>query len=1006
SAAGDINGDGVSDLLIGAEGHANNTGRSYVVFGDIPPVLVNNSLSLSVGATITLNVTFLAAYDRNHDNNTLMFIPGSVEHGQFEAAGAPGIPLSNFTQQQVASGTIRFVHDGTLVAPRYDITVRSEGIAWVGPLSAKINFIGTPPSYFPAVLPLSSLNGKNGFKLDGEVSGDNSGYSVSSTGDINGDGISDLLIGAPNHASTMGRSYVVFGGSEVGNLGLMALSGLNGSNGFKLDGEVTNDQSGYSVSPAGDINGDRIADLLIGAYTHNNSTGRSYVVFGGSGVSGSSLLALSGLNGSNGFKLDGEVTNDRSGYSVSTVGDINGDGVSDLLIGAYGHASGTGRSYVVFGGLGVGSSSLIALSGLNGSNGFKLDGEALSDVSGYSVSAAGDINNDGVSDLLIGACHRSSWIGRSYVVFGGSNVGGSGLLALSGLNGSNGFKLDGETVNSRSGVSMNAVGDINGDGVSDLLIGADGGYTGSGYTGRSYVVFGGPGVGASGLVALSGLNGSNGFKLDGETENDRSGYSVSTVGDINGDGVSDLLIGAYGHASGTGRSYVVFGGSGVGSSSLVALSGLNGNTGFKLDGETSSDYSGFSVSTAGDINGDGISDLLIGAYGHANLTGRSYVIFGDSAPVLVSNSLSLSVGATINLNATFLAAYDRNHPNSSLVFAPANVTHGYFQSTSQPGIPLINFTQPQLQNNTIQFVHDGSTFAPSYNITVRSDGIAWTGPSPANVSFSLSTPGPTPTPTPTVTPSSTPSPTPTATPTLPPIVLQKNQLALKDGQTVILSNNQLQATEAGFNNSQLVFRVSEVSNGYFSSVPVGNSVKKNLTSFTQGQVQSGGVEFVHAGNQQTPGYVVSVTDGVQSTPPNPANIVFTDAPIIQQITLNITQGETITLTSALLNVTATDGSTPSQVILTVSDLEHAAIKSNLTGASVSNFTLAELQQGVIQLTQDGSPVTPSLIITAEGVKQISSAPTPAFVYFSSQGVYAPRLVNNYLSVVQGQATLL
>ncbi|MBS0351765.1 MAG: hypothetical protein JSR33_11395, partial [Proteobacteria bacterium] len=152
--------------------------------------------------------------------------------------------------------------------------------------------------------------------------------------------------------------------------------------------------------------------------------------------------------------------------------------------------------------------------------------------------------------------------------------------------------------------------------------------------------------------------------------------------------------------------------------------------------------------------------------------------------------------------------------------------------------------------------------------------------------------------------------------------------------------------------------------------------------------------------------LISVTDGVQSTPPSTASVVFTDAPVIQQITLNITQGETITLTPALLNVTATDGSTPDQVILTISDLEHAAIQSNVTGAPVSHFTLADLQEGEIRLTQDGSPITPSLTVTAEGIKKLSSAPTPVSVYLSNQGVYAPRLVNNYLLVVQGQATVL
>ena len=260
---------------------------------------------------------------------------------------------------------------------------------------------------FPAVLPLASLNGQNGFKLDGENNGDQSGVPVSTGCDINGDGYADLLIGAMGYASSTGRSYVVFGGPEVGNNGTITLSNLNGSHGFKLDGENNNDRS--VVRAAGDINGDGHADFLIGAYGYlaNSFKGRSYVVFGGPEVGSSGTIALSSLNGANGFKLDGENDSDNSGIAVSAAGDINGDGYADLLIGASGYpasgANGKGRSYVVFGGPGVGTNGTIALSSLNGANGFKLDGENNGDWSGVSVSAAGDINGDSHADLLIGA---------------------------------------------------------------------------------------------------------------------------------------------------------------------------------------------------------------------------------------------------------------------------------------------------------------------------------------------------------------------------------------------------------------------------------------------------------------------------------------------------------------------------------------------------------------------------------------------------------------------------
>ena len=158
-------------------------------------------------------------------------------------------------------------------------------------------------------------------------------------------------------ATAAGRSYVVFGGPGVGKSGVLLLSGLNGSNGFKLDGENNADASGAPSAPPGTSMtmampiGDWGSVVSWGSYK-----GRSYVVFGGPGVGKTGMLLLSSLNGSNGFKLDGENNVDYSGWSVSAAGDINGDGYNDVVIGAHRYPSNSdkGRSYVVFGGPGVG----------------------------------------------------------------------------------------------------------------------------------------------------------------------------------------------------------------------------------------------------------------------------------------------------------------------------------------------------------------------------------------------------------------------------------------------------------------------------------------------------------------------------------------------------------------------------------------------------------------------------------------------------------------------------
>jgi hypothetical protein len=447
-------------------------------------------------------------------------------------------------------------------------------------------------------LSLLALDGSNGFRLDGVDVDDSSGWSVSSAGDVNGDGYDDVIIGAfsadPDGKSSAGESYVVFGKAS-GFSASLDLSSLNGSNGFRLDGvDYYDSLRGNSVSSAGDVNGDGYDDVLIGAHLADpdgkSSAGESYVVFGkSSGFSAS--LDLSSLNGSNGFRLDGVDEGDWSGYSVSSAGDVNGDGYDDVLIGArLADPDGkytAGESYVVFG-KASGFSASLDLSSLNGSNGFRLDGVDISFQSGSSVSSAGDVNGDGFDDVIIGAYYAApdgkSNAGESYVVFGKSS-GFSASLDLSSLNGSNGFRLDGVDGDDFSGNSVSSAGDVNGDGFSDIIIGA---YRadpdGKSYAGESYVVFG-KSSGFSASLDLSSLNGSNGFRLDGVDASDLSGYSVSSAGDVNGDGYDDIIIGAYGADPDgkwtAGESYVVFGKS-SGFSASLDLSSLDGSNGFRL----------------------------------------------------------------------------------------------------------------------------------------------------------------------------------------------------------------------------------------------------------------------------------------------------------------------------------------------------------------------------------------------------------------------------------------
>ena len=421
---------------------------------------------------------------------------------------------------------------------------------------------------FDATLQLSALDGSNGFVVDGETTGDFSGWRVSAAGDVNGDGTDDLIIGAPNadpNGAESGRSYVVFGQTD-GFDATLQLSALDGSNGFKLDGEAAYDRAGRSVSDAGDVNGDGIDDLIIGAPSsdpNGGNSGRSYVVFGRT-AGFDATLQLSALDGSNGFKLDGEATYSGAGRSVSAAGDVNGDGIGDLVIGAPGagpNGERSGRSYVVFGRT-DGFDAALQLSALDGSNGFKLDGEAALNFAGRSVSDAGDVNGDGINDLLIGNYDLdldTASSGRSYVVFGDPE-GFDATLQLSALDGVDGFKLDG-TTGDYSGRSVSTAGDINGDGIDDLVIDAEYADPNGNNSGRGYVVFGKIGEPVSPLPLVS-LDGTDGFRIAGEAGGDRAGSSVSAAGDVNGDGIDDLIIGARRadpNGASSGRSYVVYG---------------------------------------------------------------------------------------------------------------------------------------------------------------------------------------------------------------------------------------------------------------------------------------------------------------------------------------------------------------------------------------------------------------------------------------------------------------
>jgi hypothetical protein len=227
-----------------------------------------------------------------------------------------------------------------------------------------------------------------------------------------------------------------------------------------------------------------------------------------------------------------------------------------------------------------------------------------------------------------------------------------------------------------------------------------------------------------------------------------------------------------------------------------------------------------------------------------------------------------------------------------------------------------------------------------------------------------------------------------------------NQLNISNGvQVVNISAANFHAT--GGIDAQILFTVNNVQNGYFT-VLSGTSSAATVT-FTQAQVQSGLVQF-HP-TEAAPSYSVIVSNGISSTAPEPASVVFQNAPVIQHNAFNITQGATTLLTTANLNVTVTDGSMPDQVVLQITDLQNAVISSVTTSTPITSFTLTQLLVGDVQLTQDGSAITPSFTVVVTGQTSVSSTPSTSTTQFTNaQGIIAPRLLQNYLKVTQGQSS--
>jgi len=386
SGAGDVNGDGFDDLIVGASGDDNISGNS-------------GSARVFSGA----------------DGSVLYTFDGDAFLDRFGASvsGAGDVNGDGF--------------DDVIVGVSKDDDNRP---------CCQSGAVGSARVF-------SGVDGSVLYTFDGDSSRDRFGASVSGAGDVNGDGIPDMIVGANSDNNNGGGS----GSAQV-------FSGVDGSVLYTFEGDSLGDRFGFSVSGAGDVNGDGFADLVVGALGDSNN-----------GPASGSAQVFSGVDGSVLYNFDGDSEFDHFGNSVSGAGDVNGDGFADLIVGAIGddnNATNNGSAQV--------------FSGFDGSVLYTFDGDSSFDQFGRSVSGAGDVNGDGFDDLIVGARLDSN-----------NGLSSGSARVLSGADGSILFIGNGDSPNNLFGISVSGVGDVNGDGLADFIVGAENGGANNGGYARVFV---------------------------------------------------------------------------------------------------------------------------------------------------------------------------------------------------------------------------------------------------------------------------------------------------------------------------------------------------------------------------------------------------------------------------------------------------------------------------------------------------------------------------------------
>ena len=531
---------------------------------------------------------------------------------------------------------------------------------------------------FPVTIdPISTTAG---IQLESNQANSNFGYPVSSAGDVNGDGYSDVIVGAfayDNGQFDEGAAFIYQGSAN----------GISTTAAIMLESNQLAARFGISVASAGDVNGDGYSDVLVGAAYYDNGESDEGAVFIYHG-------SAAGINAIANTQIESNQVSAYFGGSVATAGDVNRDGFSDIIVGAYGYDNGQTNEGVVFIYRGT-------VTGISTVSTIQIECNQASAQFGISVASAGDINADGYSDIIIGANLYDNGQLNEGAVF--IYIGSS-----SGIDTANVILLESNKTMSNFGYSVASAGDVNGDGYSDLIVGAYAYENGEGGEGLAFIYHG----------SSAGIGTAASTILESNQDFAYFGISVASAGDINGDGYSDVIVGSYNFDNGEtdeGAAFIYNG----------SASGINTTATAQLESNQNMAFLGMSVASAGDVNGDGYSDVIVGAYNYDNgesNEGAAFVYHGAAEGIGKTAYVQIeSNKGSAHLGNSVAGAGDVNGDGySDIIVAASNYDNGQYSEGvvfvyhgSANGIGMVPATLLELN---IAFLGFGSTIASAGDV--------------------------------------------------------------------------------------------------------------------------------------------------------------------------------------------------------------------------------------------------------------------------------------------------